>query len=364
MSHIASAEYIRLDLKLNQSYTIAYETVESATNYILRITTTDGLQGYGCAAPDKEVTGEDPESVDMLIRNMVIPFLAEKNPYLRGEVNEGIRQLLPLNKSVHAMVDMAMYDLMARRAKLPLYQLLGGYRRHIATSVTIGILPLQETISEARRILAEGFKILKVKGGLDMESDIEKISKVRETLGSFVRIRFDANQGYTPRETVQFIEAVSRYNLEIIEQPVDVNEDLSLHEYYRGSEVPIMADESLKGLRDAYRLAKNSTIDMINIKLQKVGGITQGAHINSVSKAAGNEVMVGCLDECALGISAGLHFALSRSNVIYADLDAHMDFKNDPFYGLFTIIDGVMHPKMSAGLGTISEEVEALFTNK
>ena len=361
MSHIERVSYIRLDLQLKESYTIAYETVESATNYILKITTTNGLSGYGCAAPDKHVTGEDPIAIEKQIRDKVLPFLEGKNPFHRGELNEGIREMLPNHKSIQAMVDMALHDLVARRAKLPLYQVLGGYRDRIATSVTIGILPVSETIAEAKRILANGFKILKIKGGLDIDSDIEKIKKLREQLGSFVRIRFDANQGYTPKETVRFIDAVSRCNLEIIEQPVHIDEDLSLYEFYTGSKVPIMADESLKGLRDAYKIARNKTIDMINIKLQKVGGITQGAHINSVSKAAGNEVMIGCLDECALGISAGLHFALSRPNIIYADLDAHMDFDNDPFSGLFQIKEGIMYPKMQAGLGVINNEVESMF---
>ena len=361
MSHIEKASYLRLDLQLKESYTLAYDTSESATNYILKITTTNGVSGYGCAAPDKYITGEDPISIETHIRDKVIPYLEGKNPFHRGEINEGLREMLPNHKSVQAMVDMALHDLVARRAKLPLYQVLGGYRDRIATSVTIGILPVSDTVDEAKRILANGFKILKIKGGLDIESDIEKIHKLREKLGSFVRIRFDANQGYTPKDTVRFLEAVSKCNLEILEQPVHIDEDLSQYEYYTRSKVPIMADESLKGLRDAYKLAKNKTIDMINIKLQKVGGITQGAHINSVSKAAGNEVMIGCLNECALGISAGLHFALSRPNIIYADLDAHMDYENDPFSGLFQIKEGIMYPKMQAGLGMINREVELMF---
>lgn len=350
---ITDIEYFRLDMPLAIPYTIAYETVSKTSNIILKLSTDKGICGWGCAAPDLEVTGETPEDVIYNIENSLIGLLKGQSPFHIARYTRQLKQLHPKASSTIAIVDMALYDLMARKAKLPLYQLLGGYRSEIPTSITIGIKPLKETIEQAQYYLKKGFTIIKLKGGISLSEDIEKIMKLREILGHELLLRFDANQGYTPAESIHFIEKTKSAEIEILEQPTKQQNEELLGEVTNSIDVPVMADESIKTLKDAFRLARNDLIDMVNIKIMKVGGILESQHINSVAKAAGMEVMVGCIDECALGISAGLHFALSRPNIEYADLDGHLDLLEDPFTGLFDLKNGILRPADYPGLGNI-----------
>jgi L-alanine-DL-glutamate epimerase-like enolase superfamily enzyme len=348
---ITALEFERLDLDLKEPYTIAYETVSKSPNIILKLITDSGLTGYGCATPDLEVTGETPEDVTGQIEGPIEALLRGKEAFRHSYYHYELKKTPGVGPSARAMVDMALFDLLSRKASLPLYQLLGGYRSQIPTSITIGILPLDETLERASLFLGQGFKTLKLKGGLDMEEDVRKVRRLRELLGDGFSLRFDANQGYGPEEAIDFIRRTKTMGIEILEQPTPGNDPKAMREVRDRVHVPVMADESIKSLADAFHMTRKGMMDMVNIKLQKVGGILEAAHINSVAKAGGLEVMVGCLDECALGISAGLHFALSRPNIHYADLDGHLDLIGDPFKGLFTLKNGILYPSGDPGLG-------------
>lgn len=351
---ITQIEYFRLDLKMQSGYTIAYESIEEASNIILKLTTSTGLTGWGCAAPDLEITHETADEVIAHIDNYIIPLLKGQNPFQMVKFHETLKALPTKMPSTLAMVNMALYDLLARKAQLPLYQLMGGFRQKIQTSITIGICPMEEMLAFAKEYWQQGFRILKLKGGLNLEEDVEKVHQLRAQFGEELVLRFDANQGYTVAQSINFVNKTKAATIEILEQPTPYGNDKAMRQVVEEVDIPVMADESIRSLPDAFRLSKHNSLDMINIKIMKVGGLTEALHINSVAKAAGMEVMVGCLDECALGIAAGLHFALSRPNVEYADLDGHLDFVEDPTSGLFSIKDGWVYPSEEVGLGKMN----------
>lgn len=348
---IINFEFSPITMRLKEPYTIAYETVESASNMFCRIITNEKITGVGIAAPDLEVTQETIETVSKICTYVVEPFLKGKDPLRIAKIITELKPHLQNHPSALAMVDMALYDILGKKSGLPVYKLLGGFRTKAATSITVGILPLGETLKRCRAFVSDGFKIIKVKGGLNLNEDIEKIIKIRETVGRNITLRFDANQGYTVEQSKRFVNETRKAKLELIEQPTPKNELELLGKVTSSVPIPVMADESLMNLRDAFKLARNELVDTINIKLMKVGGIYEALHINSVAKAASLEAMIGCMDEAALGIAAGLHFALARPNVEYVDLDGHLDLIDDPTAGAVILKEGYLYTTEKPGLG-------------
>ena len=348
---ITKIEYWVEKFKLKEPYSIAYNSYTEAENVFLRVETNKGITGFGCAGPDYDVTNENAETLLLACKEIIEPCVVGMDPIRISFILHKFDKTLAIHPSAKAMLDMALYDILGKYSNLPVYRLLGGYRKSIKTSITIGIMPLEETMTKARNYINDGFHILKLKGGINVDEDIERVLRLREAVGDKITIRIDANQGYTLEETAKFIRSTKNAALQLLEQPIPRGFPAILGKITDESIIPIMADESLLNIRDIFRLTRRGLVDMVNVKLMKVGGINEALQIGAVARAGNLDIMVGCMDESALSIAAGLHYSLSQPNTQYADLDGHLDLIDDPAAGAVILKNGTLYPNNEPGLG-------------
>jgi len=348
---IIRAEAIPVELKLKEPFAIANETIEVADNIFIRLETDQGIVGWGCSTPDM-VTSETKETV-LKSFEVAKRHVIGCDPTRINLVHYALENDLQGNSSLKASVNMAMYDIIGKMAGMPLFRLLGGYREKIETSVTIGLNPTDLMIEKAKQIVSDGFKIIKIKCGINVEKDIETILAIREAVGSTIKLRLDANEGYSVEEALRMIKAIEEKgaDIEMLEQPTKASHLYSLKEVTHQSPVPIMADETALTLRDSVKLLKHEIADMINIKLMKIGGLTNAIKANVLAELAGVPIMVGCMNESMAAMSAGVHFACAFRNVQYADLDSALDFVNDVAKGGARYEKGFVIPSEKPGLG-------------
>lgn len=340
--YIKSIETFDVAIPLTKPFKTALRTVTTAYSVYVTIVTSDGLVGYGEAPPTHVITGESMDSIRYAINEVIAPQLIGLNILQSEQVFQKLNTALVRNTSAKAAVDMAIHDILARYAGLPLYQFLGGYRETIETDFTVSVNDPAEMADDAEQYIKDGFEVLKVKVGIgDIKDDIERIHAIRKRVGMTPKLRLDANQGWNAKEAVKVISLMedAGLSIEFVEQPVPAWDLEGLKYVTDHTYTPIMADESVFSVQDAKQVLKMRAADLINIKLMKSGGIYHGKKINALAEANGVGCMVGSMIETKLGITAAAHFAASQPNIRYFDFDAPLMLDND------LIVGGVIYEK-------------------
>jgi L-alanine-DL-glutamate epimerase-like enolase superfamily enzyme len=241
-----------------------------------------------------------------------------------------------------AAIDIALHDAFGKWIGLPVVDFYGRHHSKMLTSVTIGIKNVAETIQEAREYKAQGFKVLKVKTGLDALEDAERILKIQETFGDYFTVRVDANEGYTAPDLENFFSLTKSCSVELIEQPFHPGLDQKLLTFSPEIRKTLAADESLKDARTAFALARAEMFGIFNIKLMKCGGLTAAFEIATIARQADIALFWGCNDESDLSISAALHAAFACPNTRYLDLDGSFDLMEEHKESGFILQDGYL----------------------
>jgi L-alanine-DL-glutamate epimerase-like enolase superfamily enzyme len=349
---IVSASSRTEDFGLTRPYTIAFRRVESVVNVIVEIRTASGRVGLGAAAPEPRVTGETLEACQAHLAGRELSWLAGQDAREAVRLCREAAQRMPRAPAARAAVDIALHDLLAQYLDLPLADLLGRAHEALSTSITIGIKGVEETLAEADEYLGRGFTILKVKTGLDLDEDLERLARLRESVGRETLLRVDANQGYGLEQTSRFFEKAASLDIELLEQPMGADTVPLWRSLPEECKERIAADESLLDESDALSLASSPrACGIFNIKLMKCGGIRPALRIASIAETAGIRLMWGCMDESRVSIAAALHAAFASPATRYLDLDGSLDLARDVVEGGFILENGLMRTTDAPGLG-------------
>lgn len=324
-----------IKIPLVTPFKTALRTVSHVEDLVVWVEADNGACGYGEAPPTAVITGDTLGSVETAIRDFIAPAITGMDIEDIDGIMKTLGSCICKNTSAKAAVDMAVYDLYAKNRKAPLYKVLGGARGKIETDITISVNSVDEMVKDSLRAVEKGFSILKVKVGKENKADVERIREIRAAVGDQVRIRVDANQGWSAKQAVWIIQKMEDLGLDIdlVEQPVRAH-DLSGMKFVTGhTATTILADESVFTPKDAIDIFENEVADMVNIKLMKTGGIYEALKICSIAEIYEKECMVGCMLESKIAVSAAAHLAAAKHVVTAVDLDGPSLCSVDPYEG-------------------------------
>ena len=324
--------YKSVELRLKDTFTISSKSIDSQLNIIVKIED-EGLYGLGEAAtsPFYQIT----ESYLMSKLNSVQNLLKDyhfKDPYL---FYKHLKVWLPDDPFARCALDVAGWDLYGKKMGVPVYQLIGLKWEHIPlTNFTIGIDSLERML---HKIETTPWPLYKIKLGTDR--DIEIIEYLRRHTDALFRV--DANCAWTAQQTIENARILMTLGVEFIEQPNQAYDFETSKVVYEESVLPLIADESCQTETDVLKC--ENAFHGINIKLMKCGGITPALNMISEAKRLGLKVMVGCMTESSVGISA---IAQLLPLLDYVDMDGALLLKEDIANGVKIVNGKCLSPEL------------------
>jgi o-succinylbenzoate synthase len=350
---IAAIKTGRIAVPLQKPFKTALRTLSAIENVVVRVTTDTGQVGYGEAAATAVITGETIGSLIYAVEQVIAPALIGMEIANIEAIMLQLERCLVKNTSAKAAVDMAVYDLYGQLYHAPLYQLLGGYRETLATDLTISVNDPEQMARDSCAAVALGYNVLKIKVGKEPALDRQRLQAIRTAVGSGVKLRVDANQGWQPKEAVTLLNQMADdgMTIDLVEQPVAAHDLAGLKFVTEHVPMPVLADESVFSPSDAVKLLQMRAADLLNIKLMKTGGIYQALKVCALAETYGVECMIGCMMETKISVTAAAHLAAAKRIITRIDLDSPVLCAQDPVQGGAVYAGAQISLGQDAGLG-------------
>ncbi|QNN55205.1 dipeptide epimerase [Nocardioides mesophilus] len=353
MTRVAGVATTRLSARLHTPFVTALRRTTTVDTVVVRVTDSDGVTGWGEAPQVWQVTGESLAGAEACLEGPLAAVVTGRSVEDLAATCRAVQHAVAGNHGAKAALDVALHDLAARRQGLSLPRFLGTDVHRLPTDVTLAAGDAGTLAATAGQRVGDGFEVLKMKVGTDAATDVARVLAVREAVGPDVSLRLDANQGWTPREAVTVVSALEDAGaaVELVEQPVPAADLDGLAWVTARVGTPVMADESVYGLRDLVEVIRRRAADHVNVKLAKCGGLSVGRALLDLAHAHGMGTIVGSMMESPLGVGAAASLAAAAGTTLVPDLDAAWWLAASPFHGGLSYDGASVVLPDTAGLG-------------
>jgi muconate cycloisomerase len=349
---------------------------------LVKVHTDDGIVGLGEASCTPRWSGEDQVTSAHIINAYFAPLLVGESVDEVERLHVKFTSAVAGNYFTKAAIEMALWDIVGKSLGKPVWEQLGHSSRHTPCPVADAAdgtrsvpatlrVPIKWSVSgvepaKAAEIavwaVGQGFKTMKVKVGIDPQSDLERTRAVREAVGTQVKLGVDANGGWpTPQIAIETIGRLcDECDIYFAEQPVPAGDHDALAEVRRNVSVPIIADESIWTLEDAEMLARAEAADVFSIYVGKAGGIGPAREIVQFANSVGIKCTIGSNLELGVGSAAMIHLAMSSngidSDMYPCDIIGPLFYEGDVLKEPLTISGGTVRMPDGPGLGVELDE--------
>lgn len=344
MSRIEQVRTRRVTTALHTPFVTALRRTTTTDTVVVQVVDSDGVVGWGEAPQVWQVTGESLAGAEACIAGPLSAAVTGRDADDWAETCRAVAGAVAANHGAKASVDVALHDLAARRRGVSLAAFLGGTSLRVPTDVTLPVGEAADLADAARSRAADGFTVLKLKVGTDAATDVDRVRAVRAAVDPVnrvapvdtgIRIRLDANQGWTAREAVRVISALedAHLDIEFVEQPLPAADLDGMAWVTARVSTPVMADESVYGVRDLVEVIHRRCADLVNVKLAKCGGLSVARTLLEVARAHGLGTVVGSMMETHIGVGAAASLVAAHPTTAVPDLDAAWWATSPPVVG-------------------------------
>lgn len=327
---ITSVEAIPITVPLAKPVVMSHITVERSHNVLVKVTTDDGLVGWGEGVEATDLTGDTQQSIQAAIE-FLGPRIIGEDPMRRSALWSALSKMMYANETAVGAIDIALHDIAGKALGVPVVELLGGaVRRSVPALTMVGSGVPEDDLVAAQEKYAAGFRWFKVKLGIgDPADELRTVISLCDELPDDAVICGDANQGWTEPQAVRFLQGLAGYDVAFIEQPIAQGDNTAMARVAAASPIPICADQSVHSLTDVASFWRTGVAG-VSLKLVKLGGITGVMAGASLCRTLGLSInLAGKIAESSVAAAANVHCAAAMHAIDFGCSPANQGITED-----------------------------------